>query len=1229
VARRTFAVLIGAVALATAATAAASGALAAPPHAATMNESTRPSSCPPLPAKQTVADGEAKSELGTFPWPGRPAGLKATDYASYLHTPMQTPPLAPANWTNGGSNWKLTSARSNDLTIYRNPQELCGVEGNSVDQAWQTTTGRPTTVIAITDSGIEWCNPAIVNKIYINRGALPRPERANRSRGPYDVNGDGVFNIQDYANDPRVSKPYFCAEKSHQDGDYSGISPADLIRTFGTRGSRHYYGHASPTGFTEAIAGWNFLDNTNNPYDDVHYDHGTGEAQDSNGAADTLGGEVGTCPSCMVMPIRVGESFIAQSDAFAQGVMFAVDSGVSVIQEALGTIDITTTTRQAVNYANNHGVPIVASAADEEAEHHNLPAIVPHMLVVNSTTRADNEGGAPVETPASYLYLDGCTNYGAQVAVTVESSSCSSEATGKTGGIVGLAEAEGQNLVLAHKLSAYPGLKTASGAPVPLSPNEIQQLVTMNADTIDFKTAALPFGPPNNNTVVAPWPTTRFPSQPSYDMYTGYGRINAGKILSALATGKIPPEASIDSPGWFQSYSPSQTLNVRGLVAAVRAKSYTWELEVGAGTSPEPNAWYRLASGTGSGRHEGVLASVPLSEVASIFPAGTSFTGGPVGSGGSADPDKFSFTLRLVVNDNRGLIGIDRRTDFLHNDPSTLPGFPKSYGGSVDAAPTLAPIGAHGQDVLLVATSDGAIHAYESNGHELHGWPVHTVADPYHKLELAFTSRRVRSIPRGAILGGVAVGDLAKASGHKLDVVASDFNGRVYAWTSAGKLLHGFPVRTHAAWSSTAARDAVNRLQRGIVAAPALADLQGNGKLDIVASAMDRHVYAWQPNDKPVPGWPVLVVDPHEVQSVNPKTNEITFVPGSGVDQGTPLVDTPAIGALDGSGRPDVVVGADEEYHGTPNVSASNPDSFTLGAVPLLSPGNSRVYAIAPTGTRTPGSPYLKGWPVSLADFDIGLLPDVGDGTTSSPALADLGGNGKLETGVITTVGPGYVLNPDGSSYIGTGADGKPKVTADIGAGTQANSHDIPSIPSVGGAIFAPLGGSASGISLIAPATSVGKALDAALAGSQGLNDNQVDAWNSKTGAMQPAFPQLVNDLEFLVQPIVADVGGGSTPYLVAGSGTYDLRAIGGGGQEAPGFPKFTGGWVVNSPAVGPFGTISKQVVVAGTREGQLFAWSTPTAACNASGPWPREHHDLWNTGDLSSTGAPAPHCSG
>ena len=96
--------------------------------------------------------------------------------------------------------------------------------------------------------------------------------------------------------------------------------------------------------------------------------------QDATAAAGTEAQEVGTCPDCMVLPIKVGDSFITTGNAFAEGALFAVDSGASVIQEALGTYDVTESDTQAITYAEDHGVPVVASSADEESEHANLPA---------------------------------------------------------------------------------------------------------------------------------------------------------------------------------------------------------------------------------------------------------------------------------------------------------------------------------------------------------------------------------------------------------------------------------------------------------------------------------------------------------------------------------------------------------------------------------------------------------------------------------------------------------------------------------------------------------------------------------------------------------------------------------------------------------------------------------------------------------------------------------------
>ncbi|MCL4448337.1 MAG: S8 family serine peptidase, partial [Actinobacteria bacterium] len=451
---------------------------------------SRPVTCPPVPANQGGASNQTETLTGTFPWPPPPAGTNPTDYASYANTPNVTPPIRPANWNTSGYDWMLTSARyvSPDPSftqVTQNPQELCGVGGNSVDTAWQTTTGWPTTVIASIDSGIEWCNTAIVNKLYINTAALPLPENAGgltkpqlEAQGvkfldsnPYDLNNSGVINALQYANDPRIQKPYFCEQTAGE----NIISPADLINTFGTPSSPYYYNQQGPQGFTEAISGWNFVNNNNNPYDVVQYGHGTGRAVDMAGAANTTGGTPGTCPNCMIMPIRAGDSFMGDGNTFGEGVLFAVDSGAAVISSAQGLYNITPIDRQAIAYADAHGVPIISSAADEHSLQHNLPTVLEHLIVASSVINVNQATGMNLYNPPSSLYVNGCTNYGPNITVVVESEACSSQATGNLSGILGLAESAGKEAVAKGTITPYPGLTTVQGAPVALSANEIKQ----------------------------------------------------------------------------------------------------------------------------------------------------------------------------------------------------------------------------------------------------------------------------------------------------------------------------------------------------------------------------------------------------------------------------------------------------------------------------------------------------------------------------------------------------------------------------------------------------------------------------------------------------------------------------------------------------------------------------------------------------------------------------------
>ena len=816
----------------------------------------RPSSCPTPTAKSVTSKpttGEPAAETGSVPWPAAPAGTDPTDYAAYLHTQTTTPPVRPSNWDRTGGTWKLTSARTNpasDPTLAKNPQELCGVMGGSVDTAWQTTTGQPTTLIAITDSGIEWCDPGIVDKVYVNPDAVPPPENAEGATktalehdgttftdsNPYDLDDTGVVNAAQYTTDPRVQAVaadyggLFCSVQRGSFGPEPGlVSPMDLIRAFGTAtlptgaANPYYEAKQSPAGFTEAISGWNFVDNNNNAYDEVHYDHGTGEAEDSSGAANSLTKEVGACPNCMILPVRVGDSFITSGNEFAQAVLFAVDSGATVIQEALGTENVTETDRQAVAYAVDHGVPVVASAADEEAEHHNLPSILPDTIQVNSVTKDTSY------KPPSYLYLNGCTNYGANISVSVESASCSSEATGKASGIVGLAESAAANALAAGTLKPYPGLTNVRGQPVALSPNEISQLVTMSASSIDFADAAPPYGSADNYSVSTGAlstnsltkslvTTTRYPSHAGFNQYFGYGRIDAAAIVTWISHGQIPPEANITSPTWFSLEATGGHVQVTGTVGTPSSLATTWryQVDVGAGATPSPGTWHLVATGTGSGIRSGALADLTLAQVAALFPPGTDFSGGPVTAGGTPDPDRDTFSIQVVVQatggSTNGMIGMSRRADFLHGDQSTLAGFPEQLSSSLDASPTLAPIGPGGTNVLLVATSGGTVEALEPDGTELPGFPVFTNPLPFHKGEAAFTSGAITTVPRGEITGGVAVGDLKDAGGSALDVVTCDLAGRCYAWNENGRLLPGFPVQTDPTFSSPAAVNAENTM---------------------------------------------------------------------------------------------------------------------------------------------------------------------------------------------------------------------------------------------------------------------------------------------------------------------------------------------------------------------------------------------------------------------------------
>jgi hypothetical protein len=1182
------------------------------------------------------------------PCPGEPDCIEATAFSDYLFLPTTVPPTLPNDF--GSDNWKLTSERTGNPAIDDSAQELFGVKGASVDLAWQTTTGRPDVVIAVLDSGIQWADPLtdLVNKFYLNRNELPQPEASTNVVDPYDRNGDGAFTVKDYLADDTHAQD---SRVSDQNGN-GIIDPEDLIFLFSDGVDD------DQNGYVDDISGWDFFEDDNDALDEVRYGHGTGESRDSNAEANNGTGGVGTCPSCLVLEVRVGDSFVTDVNAFAQAVVFAVDSGAMVVQEALGTLNQTGFGQQAIDYAYDNGVVVIASAADEESNHHNYPANYNHTVQVNSVVRFESDVN---QMPQSYLYLNGCTNYGGHIALAVPSSSCSSEATGNSSGMAGLVVSAAFNAIDRGMLTAYPR-DDGSTAPYPLSAEEVKQVLTMTVDDINFDARDDVDPPlPQSYATTAFIPgvdgSERFRSIAGFDQFFGYGRINADRAVQWVAAGRVPPEASIDSPAWYDIIDPEAdaTLSIQGRVAANRAESFMYLLEVAPGIQPAEEDFVQEAFAENqTSALAGELGRIDLDALRSRMPNGVE--GSPTLPDGSPDPDRFTFTVRVRVQDNDGNVAEDRRVLALHHDPDLLPFFPRQLGSDGAASPMTADLDGDGREEIIVATSGGFINALQANGANIPGWPVSTDPLEIHAGSAGFTGGAIEFPVNGAVLGAPAVGDL-DGDGW-LEVVATDMQGKAYAWSHDGQLLPGFPVSTLAQYSNqrrserdlgtpdgqvpdrTNRHDRDNRVGRALASGPVLANLDGSadGSLEIIAGAFDRHIYAWTNTGEAVPGWPLLLKDPEKVESVDPDTNEVTLIADSGARIGTKVLVPPSVGDVDGDGRLEVVAVVNEEYRESPNAVFVNEIVNIFRLAGILDMGNTRVYAIYADGAAHGDSgldrgwnpdAFLPGWPVKTALGTTELLPIVATGSNGPPALADVDGDGRVEVATMSAVGSVYVFKGNGESFFGRAETGEDIPLTDDPYGANSNSTDQASLGALGAPVLVELGVPGQGFHVLAPASGIGKLIDNQIPARQFPADNHLTAWQVSTadgsptdGSIAAAFPQLMNDLQFFGAPAVADIDGDGLPEAIIGSGVYDLRAFDVNGATPEGWHKFTNGWMVGTPAVGDVDGDGRLEVVATTREGYLFVWRTSGDECGNI-RWRRYHHDEWGTGNYHTDARP------
>jgi subtilisin family serine protease len=142
------------------------------------------------------------------------------------------------------------------------------------------------------------------------------------------------------------------------------------------------------------LRGYDFYNNDNDASDDEG--HGTYTAGVAAASTDNGTGIAGICWGCKILPVKVLGSRGQGDDAtIAQGIRWAVDQGVRIISMSLGGPEDTQVIRDAVAYAHDRNVLIIAASGNGQAEGNqpNYPAAYPTVLAVSATNSTDGVTG--------------------------------------------------------------------------------------------------------------------------------------------------------------------------------------------------------------------------------------------------------------------------------------------------------------------------------------------------------------------------------------------------------------------------------------------------------------------------------------------------------------------------------------------------------------------------------------------------------------------------------------------------------------------------------------------------------------------------------------------------------------------------------------------------------------------------------------------------------------------
>ena len=282
--------------------------------------------------------------------------------------------------------------------------------------------------------------------------------------------------------------------------------------------------------YLDDINGWDFVNNDNDPTDD--HGHGTNVAGIIGADANNKIGYAGVDWNARLMICKI----LDQNNSgfyswWTEAIYYAVDNGANVINMSVGGSSFSNSMRDAIDYAHNNGVIVVASMMNLDNDVPYYPAGYQNTIAVGSTDPNDersspffwnsNSGSSygnhiDVVAPGNYIYglnHQSNTNYGFYWGGT-------SQAAPLVTGLCALLLAQDSNR----------------------TPDDVRSIIRSTAED--------QVGDPSEDTV-------------GFDIYYGYGRINAYQALlqTINISTNVNPENSGTASG-TGSYDYGETVEL-------------------------------------------------------------------------------------------------------------------------------------------------------------------------------------------------------------------------------------------------------------------------------------------------------------------------------------------------------------------------------------------------------------------------------------------------------------------------------------------------------------------------------------------------------------------------------------------------------------------------------------------------------------------------------------------